>query len=196
MITNIILAGVGGQGILTIAAILDTASLNNGLFFKQSEVHGMSQRGGAVQSHIRISEGEIYSDLIPKGKADIILGVEPMETLRYLPFLKKDAWIITDTQAYLNIEDYPDAETIFKKIKSYANHLIFDASKIAKKVGNVKAANLVILGAAAHLIPIKERALLAAIKTLFASKGERTVALNIKAFEAGKEYVKKLSVTN
>jgi len=196
MITNIILAGVGGQGILTIAAILDLASLNNGLFLKQSEVHGMSQRGGAVQSHVRISEGEIYSDLIPKGKADIILSVEPMETLRYLPYLKKDAWILTDTQAYLNIEEYPDEDTIFKKIESFSNHVIFDASKIAKKVGNAKAANLVLLGAASHLIPIKERALLAAVKTLFAAKGERIVALNVKAFEAGKEYVNKLKVSN
>ena len=89
MITNILLAGVGGQGILTIAAILDTAALNNGLFFKQSEVHGMSQRGGAVQSHVRIGDGNIYADLIPKGKADIIISMEPMESLRYLPYLKK-----------------------------------------------------------------------------------------------------------
>lgn len=196
MTTNIILAGVGGQGILTIAAILDLASLNNGLFFKQSEVHGMSQRGGAVQSHVRISDGEIYSDLIPKGKADMILSVEPMETLRYVPFLKKEAWILTDSQAFLNIDDYPAEEIIFKKIASYPNHIIFDASKIAKKIGNVKAANLVILGAASHIIPIKERALLAAIKTLFGAKGERIVALNIKAFEAGKEYAKELNVSH
>lgn len=196
MTTNIILAGVGGQGILTIAAILDLASLNNGLFFKQSEVHGMSQRGGAVQSHVRISDGEIYSDLIPKGKADMILGVEPMETLRYIPFLKKDAWILTDSQMFLNIEDYPAKEIIFEKIASFPNHIIFDASKIAKKIGNIKAANLVLLGAASHIIPIKERALLAAIKTLFSAKGERVVALNIKAFEAGKDYAKELKVLN
>lgn len=196
MTTNIILAGVGGQGILTIAAILDTAALNNGLFFKQSEVHGMSQRGGAVQSHVRISDGEIYSDLIPKGKADMILSVEPMETLRYLPFLEKDAWLLTDTKPYLNIDNYPDEKKIFKKIKSFPNHIIFDASNIAKKIGNPKAANLVLLGAASHLIPIKERALIAAIKTLFGAKGDRIVELNIKAFEAGKKYVKELKVVN
>ncbi len=193
MTTNIILAGVGGQGILTIAAILDTAALNNGLFFKQSEVHGMSQRGGAVQSHVRISDGEIYSDLIPKGKADMVLSVEPMETLRYLPYLEKDAWLITDTKPFLNIDNYPDEKKIFKKIKSFSNHMVFDASKMAKKVGNAKAANIVLLGAAAHLIPIKKRALIAAIKSLFGAKGERVIELNIKAFEAGKAYAKELS---
>ncbi len=196
MTTNIILAGVGGQGILTIAAILDTAALNNGLFFKQSEVHGMSQRGGAVQSHVRISDGEIYSDLIPKGKADMILSMEPMETLRYLPFLAKDAWLLTDTKPYLNIDNYPDEKKVFDKIKSFPNHIIFDASKIAKKIGNAKAANLVLLGAASHLIPIKERALIAAVKTLFGAKGDRVVELNIKAFEAGKTYANELNVTN
>jgi len=189
MITNIILAGVGGQGILTIAAILDIAALNNGLFFKQSEVHGMSQRGGAVESHVRISEGNIYSDLIPQGKADLILGMEPMETLRYLPFLKKDGWLITDTKPFLNIDNYPDENEIFNKLKSYKNNHILDASKIAKKVGNARATNLVLLGAACHLIPIKERALIAAIKALFAPKGQRIIDLNIKAFEAGKELV-------
>lgn len=189
MTINIILAGVGGQGILTIAAILDIAALNNGLFFKQSEVHGMSQRGGAVESHVRISDGNIYSDLIPQGKADLILGMEPMETLRYLPFLKKEGWLITDTKPFLNIDNYPDEETLIKKIDSYKNNHILDASKTAKKVGNVKATNLVLLGAAAHLIPIKERALIAAIKTLFAPKGQRVIDLNIKAFEAGKELV-------
>jgi len=190
MITNIILAGVGGQGILTIAATLDTASLNNSLFFKQSEVHGMSQRGGAVQSHVRISDGQIYSDIIPMGQADMILGVEPMETLRYLPFLKKDGWIITDDQVFINTKDYPDKEVIFEKIKSYSNYMIINATDLAKKIGTSKAANMVLLGAASQFIPLKERALKAAIKTLFEGKSDRMVQLNLDAFDAGKKYVK------
>jgi indolepyruvate ferredoxin oxidoreductase beta subunit len=189
MMTNIILAGVGGQGILTIAGTLDTASLNNGLFFKQSEVHGMSQRGGAVQSHVRISDGQIYSDLIPLGQADMILGVEPMETLRYLPYLKKKGWIITDDQSFVNISDYPKKEEVFDKIKSYQNHLIINATDIAKKIGTSKAANMVLLGAASQFIPLKERALKAAIKTLFETKSERMVKLNLDAFDAGKNYI-------
>lgn len=195
MITNILLAGVGGQGILTIAAILDTAALNNGLFFKQSEVHGMSQRGGAVQSHVRIGDGNIYADLIPKGKADIIISMEPMESLRYLPYLKKDGCIITDTTPYLNIDKYPNEKEIYAAIDTYENHLYFDATKIAKQVGNTRAANLVLLGAAATHIPIKERALIAAIKTLFNRKGDRIVDINLKAFETGKLYAKEHSLS-
>ena len=187
MITNILLAGVGGQGILTIAAILDIAALNNGMFFKQSEVHGMSQRGGAVQSHVRISNGDIYSDLIPKGKADIILGMEPMECLRYLPYLKTDGWIITDSKPFVNIDNYPKESEVFDKITSYTkNHLIIDASKIAKDSGNARAVNIVLLGAALSHVPLKERAIIAAIKTLFTPKGTRIIDLNLKAFEAGK----------
>ena len=183
--TNIILAGVGGQGILTIAAILDTAALNNSLFFKQSEVHGMSQRGGAVQSHVRISDGEIYSDLIPMGKADIILAVEPMEALRYLPYLKKGGWLITDSKAFNNITDYPEMDQVFEKIKTVANHMIIDATKTAKMIGNTRAANIVLLGAASPYIPIKDRAIKAAIKSLFNKKGDRVIQLNLKAFDAG-----------
>jgi len=194
MTTNIILAGVGGQGILTIAATLDTASLNNGLFFKQSEVHGMSQRGGAVQSHVRISDGQIYSDIIPMGEADMILGVEPMETLRYIPFLKKDGWIITDDQTFINIVDYPEKKAIFKKIESYKNHMIINATELAKKIGTSKAANMVLLGAASQFIPLKERALKAAIKTLFETKSDRMVQLNLDAFDAGKQFVKEMIV--
>ncbi len=191
MTTNIILAGVGGQGILTIAATLDTASLNNGLFFKQSEVHGMSQRGGAVQSHLRISDGQIYSDLIPMGEADMIIGTEPMEALRYIPYLKKKAWIITEKTPFVNVDDYPDLGKVYKKITSFPNHLLIEAAHIAKKLGSAKAGNMVLLGAASHYIPIKERALKAAIKSLFQAKGERIIALNLKAFEAGKQYVTK-----
>src|SRR5210317_172442 len=117
MNTNIILSGVGGQGILTIAAALDTAALIENLNIKQSEVHGMSQRGGAVQSHVRISDKEIFSDLIPEGKADLILSVEPMELLRYMPFLKKKGWIITDSKPFITPANYPDQEQIYDQIK-------------------------------------------------------------------------------
>ncbi|MCD4681496.1 MAG: 2-oxoacid:acceptor oxidoreductase family protein, partial [Bacteroidales bacterium] len=100
---DIILAGVGGQGILSIAAIIGYAAVNTGLFLKQAEVHGMSQRGGDVQSNLRLSDKEIASDLIPKGKADLIISVEPMESLRYLPWLSTEGWLITNTNPYINI---------------------------------------------------------------------------------------------
>ena len=188
---NIILSGVGGQGILTIAAVLDTAALDQDLFVKQSEIHGMSQRGGAVNSHVRISDKEIYSDIIPTGAAEIILSVEPMELLRQLPFLKKDGWLITDSKTFENILDYPKKDNLYKQIKSHPNHLIINATDEAKKIGNSKVANMILLGAASTLIPLPEESLLNAIKKLFKNKSEKILQLNVEAFEKGKELAKK-----
>ena len=187
MKSNIIISGVGGQGILTIAAVLDTAAVNRNLYVKQAEVHGMSQRGGAVQSHLRISDEKIYSDLIPQGQADMILSVEPMESLRYLPFLKENGWIITDSALFVNIANYPDEEELFDEIRSYPNNIIINATEIAKKLGNSKMANIVLLGAASTLIDIPEENFLEAIEGIFLTKGEKIVNLNIEAFKKGKE---------
>mgnify|MGYP001025656318 CR=1 FL=1 len=190
MNTNIILSGVGGQGILTIAAVLDTAALNENLYVKQSEVHGMSQRGGAVQSHVRISDKEIYSDLIPKGKANMILSVEPMELLRYIPYLKNNGWLITDSKPFANILDYPKKDNLYKQIKSHSNHIIINATDIAKKLGNSKIANMILLGAASSFIPLSEESLLNAIHGLFKNKSEKIIQLNIEAFQTGKQMAK------
>ena len=192
MKTNIILAGVGGQGILTIAAVLDTAALSNNLNIKQSEVHGMSQRGGAVQSHVRISDKEIFSDLIPQGKADMIISVEPMESLRYLPFLKKNGYLITDANAFNNITDYPEMAELYNEINSHPNCILIDAKKIAKDLGNAKATNMVLLGAASTILPLSDESLQKAIKTLFGRKGERIVNKNLEAYLKGKEITKEL----
>lgn len=187
MKTNIILSGVGGQGILTIAAVLDTAALDQNMYVKQAEVHGMSQRGGAVQSHVRISDSRIYSDLIPLGKADLIISVEPMELLRYLPYLKPNGWMVTDSEPFINNKNYPEKETLFSEIESHPNNIIVEATQIAKSIGNSKAANMVLLGAASSLIPLSEDSLIKAINTLFQRKSERIIKLNIEAFNAGKK---------
>lgn len=187
MKSNIILSGVGGQGILTIAAIIDTAALNSNFKIKQSEVHGMSQRGGAVQSHVRISDKEIYSDLIPQGKADVIISVEPMELLRYLPYLKKDGFLITDSNPFLNITNYPELEDLYTEIQSHPNTILIDAKKTAKEIGNPRATNIVLLGAASTLLPLSEESLKNAIKTLFERKGEKIVKKNLDAFDKGKK---------
>ena len=192
MKSNIILSGVGGQGILSIAAIIDIAALENGLNIKQSEVHGMSQRGGAVQSHVRISDKEIFSDLIPMGKADVIISVEPMELLRYIPFLKKKGVLITDSNPFVNIINYPELEDLYKEIKSHSNTILVDAKKIAKDLGNSRATNIVLLGAASSILPLSDESLKKAIKSLFERKGERVVQKNIEAFEIGKELASEL----
>ena len=186
---DIILAGVGGQGILSIAAIIGFAALEKNLFVKQAEVHGMSQRGGAVQSHLRISSNEISSDLIPLGEADIIISVEPMEALRYLSFLSKKGWIITNTTPFVNIPNYPDREELLSKIKSYKNVITINADELARKNGSVKSSNVVLLGAALQFLELPMENIESGIRTLFNRKGEEVVKKNIAALKAGMESV-------
>ncbi len=188
MKTDIILAGVGGQGILSIAASIGMAALENNLYLKQAEVHGMSQRGGAVQSHMRLSEKEILSDLIPRGQADIILSVEPMESLRYLPFLHKDGWLVTNTNPYKNITDYPDESEIMELVKQYKNHIAIDADKIASEVGSKRASNIVMLGAASPFFKMTPESFEEGIRKIFARKGDKVVDMNIEAFRAGQRF--------
>jgi indolepyruvate ferredoxin oxidoreductase beta subunit len=182
---NIIISGVGGQGILTMASIIDLAAMNLGLNVKQAEVHGMSQRGGAVESHLRISSGEIFSDLIPKGKADLILSIEPMESLRYLPFLSPDGVIVTATEPYVNIGNYPDERELLETIANSANHVFINAGLLAKEAGSAKSYNVVMLGAAAPYLEIATEELEKAIGMFFSRKGKEMVDLNIKAFRLG-----------
>lgn len=182
---NIIIAGVGGQGILTIASIIDLAAMHIGLHVKQAEVHGMSQRGGEVQSHLRISDQEIFSDLIPLGKANLILSVEPMEALRYLPYLSPDGMIVTATEPFKNIDNYPDEAALKAGIEQNAKALFVDAATVAREVGNAKSYNIVMLGAAAPFLGIDPPEFEWAIGQLFATKGQEVVALNIAAFRKG-----------
>jgi indolepyruvate ferredoxin oxidoreductase, beta subunit len=185
---DIILAGVGGQGILSIAATIGLAAVEAGLYLKQAEVHGMSQRGGDVQSHLRLSDKEVASDLIPFGKADMIISIEPMEGLRYLPYLKKDGWLITNTKPFINISNYPDEEKLMAEIKALPNHIALDADSVASELGSVKAANMVILGAASPFLDIDFEKLQNAIRALFGRKGEEMVNLNLEAIRAGRKF--------
>ena len=185
MNTDIILSCVGGQGILSIAAVIGDAALNEGLYMKQAEVHGMSQRGGDVQSNLRLSDQPISSDLIPLGQADLIISLEPMESLRYLPYLKRDGWLVTNSQPFINIPNYPDVETVRKEIDKLPHKVVLDVETIAKNVGSVRAANIVMLGAAAPFIGIEYDKIAEGIKRIFTRKGEEIVEMNLKALKAG-----------
>lgn len=187
---DVILAGVGGQGILSIAFVIDNAALKESLNFKQAEVHGMAQRGGAVQSHLRLSDSSIYSDLIPKGKADMILSVEPLETLRYLEYLAPEGLIITSQSPYENIPDYPDKDKVINQVRKVDEARLIDSLKLARKAGSTKTQNMVMLGAASRHLIIKEKNLLRFIQVLFESRGRRLVDMNIQAFYLGQEAVK------
>ncbi len=188
MKTDIILAGVGGQGILSIAAAIGTAALNNKLYIKQSETHGMSQRGGAVVSHLRISNKPIYSDLIPQGEADIILSVEPLEALRYVTYLSDTGYIITNTAPFNNIPDYPQVEVINNQLNQLKRVILFDADKIAVDLGAKLSSNMVVLGASSPFLNHIELVdLEKGIMELFSRKGEEVINANIKALRAGKQ---------
>ncbi len=187
MHTDIILSGVGGQGILSIATIIGSAAINEGLYIKQAEVHGMSQRGGDVQSNLRISSEPIASDLIPLGKADIIISLEPMEALRYLPYLNKGGWLITNTAPFINIPNYPDQDKLMKEIENLQSVAI-DVDTIAKQVASPRAANIVLLGAASPFLGIDVAKIEDGIRRVFGRKGEDVVDMNLKAFRAGLEY--------
>lgn len=172
---------------MSIAAAIGSAAVANDLFLKQSEVHGMSQRGGDVQSHLRISNRPVSSDLIPYGQADLIISVEPMESLRYLPWLSQNGWLITNSTPFVNIPDYPSMDEILSEIKKIENHLIIDADSIAKECGSSRSGNMVILGAASSFMDMPFGSLEDAVRNLFRRKGEQIVEINLKALRAGRE---------
>lgn len=184
---DIILAGVGGQGILSIAFVIDNAALAEGLNFKQAEVHGMAQRGGAVQSHLRLAKGRVHSDLIARGDADMILSVEPLEALRYIDYLSPEGIIITSSSPYINIPDYPDLENVLDQIQNAGQSVIIDSQGLAKEAGFAKAQNMVMLGAASTHLIVKQQNLQKYIRTLFEPRGEKVVDINLKAFELGRQ---------
>ena len=185
---DIILCGVGGQGILSIATIIGEAATRAGLNLKQAEVHGMSQRGGDVQSHLRLSDKTIYSDLLAQGSADMIISMEPMESLRYLPYLSKEGRVVTGSKPFVNIPDYPDTDTLMAELAALPAVDMMDIDAVAKDAGNPRGANMVLLGMAARYFSIlSPQELQDAIRTVFARKGEGVVEANLKAFRAGLE---------
>ncbi len=187
MKTDIILCGVGGQGILSIATVIGDAAMNDDLYLKQAEVHGMSQRGGAVQSNLRLSDKPINSDLIAQGSADVIISMEPMEALRYLPMLSKEGWIITSSVPFVNIPNYPDQEVLKGDYAKLKNVVMIDIEQVAKDNGIPRSANMVLLGAAQKALGIPMEKLEAAVRNVFGRKGEAVVEANIKALKLGAE---------
>ena len=188
---DIILAGVGGQGILTIATIIGDAATVAGLNLKQAEVHGMSQRGGDVQSNLRLSTDLIYSDLIKQGAADLIISMEPMEALRYLPYLNKEGWIVTSSHPFKNIPNYPEEEALMQELNNLPKVAALPIEDVAKENNLPKSANVVLLGMASKYIEIlTPEQLRESIARVFASKGEKIVEANQMAFDLGLNAVK------
>lgn len=187
---DIVLAGVGGQGILSIATIIGDAAMKKGMFIKQAEVHGMSQRGGDVHSHLRISSNPICSDLIPQGCADIVISMEPMEALRYKSALAPDGWIVSASTPFVNIPNYPDIETIYSELKAIGNVRLFDAETLAKENQMARSVNMILLGAASQALGLDIPTLSESVARVFGAKGQDIVNMNIKALELGAKYSK------
>lgn len=192
MKNDIILAGVGGQGILTIATILGAAALKENLYLKQAEVHGMSQRGGDVQSNLRISSEPIHSDLIPLGGADMVVSLEPMEALRYAHYLSPEGWIITNTNPFVNMDNYPDEEKVIKELEASGNLVAFNMDEAAKELMSPRSSNMILLGAASPFISIDKEKIEEEIARFFSRKGEKIIESNIRCFRKGREFAENI----
>lgn len=183
---DIILAGVGGQGILSIATIIGVAALEEGLYIKQAEVHGMSQRGGDVQSNLRLSSDPIHSDLIARGAADLVVSLEPMEALRYAAYLNPHSgWIVTNTVPFVNITNYPEMSAVEAELQQRPRVIAFDVDAAAKEIASPRSSNMVLLGACAPILSIAPDLLADGIRRVFGAKGQAIVDANIKAFNHG-----------
>ena len=184
---DIILAGVGGQGVLSVSAIIASSAMHEGLSVKQSEVHGMSQRGGEVQANLRLSDRPIASDLIPRGTASLVLSMEPLESLRYLPYLSATGTVLTSTDAVTNFANYPEMDGLLAQIRALPRAILIDAERLARQAGSARATNMVMVGAASRLLPVKLETIEQFVATLFAAKGAKVVETNLRALAAGRE---------
>jgi indolepyruvate ferredoxin oxidoreductase beta subunit len=184
---DIILAGVGGQGVLSVSALIASSAMKEGLFVKQSEVHGMSQRGGAVLANLRLASAPIASDIIPTGGASMVLSMEPLESLRYLRYLTRGGAVITSTDPLTNIADYPEVEGLLATIRTLPGATLVNSDRLARAAGSARATNMVMVGAASHRLPVKVETLEQFIESIFAAKGAKVVETNLKAFRAGRE---------
>jgi indolepyruvate ferredoxin oxidoreductase beta subunit len=183
---DIILAGVGGQGVLSIAAIIARAAVREGLNVRQSEVHGMAQRGGAVLAHLRISNVRIASDLVPRGRADLIISMEVLESLRYAVWLSPGGALVSAAEPFININDYPDLDSLGNAVKSFPLYRLIEATALAREAGAARSVNMVMVGAASPFLPLKPETLEEAITSMFASKDASLAEANRKAFHLGR----------
>ncbi len=186
---DVVLAGVGGQGVLSVAAILAEAARREGLVVRQGEVHGMSQRGGAVQAALRMADAPIEGDLIPRGAADLLLGTEPVEALRYLEYLAPGGRLVTAADPYENVPDYPPIGEVLTAVRAVPGAVVVEAAALARRAGSGRVANVVMVGAASAFLPLRRRVIEDCLREGFAAKGERVVEANLRAFALGREAV-------
>jgi indolepyruvate ferredoxin oxidoreductase beta subunit len=183
---DIVLAGVGGQGVLTLAVLIVNAAMREGLNVRQAEVHGMSQRGGAVEAHVRLSDGPLFSNLVPKGRADLILATEPLEALRNIDYLSAGGLIVTNSATVENIPNYPPHEELMRLLNNCGCKVcLIDAAAVAKEAGTTRAQNVVLIGAASEFVGLRLESLQAAVSEMFAKGRKDMVDMNLRALQLG-----------
>ena len=187
MKTDVVLAGLGGQGVLSAGAILAAAALEQDLLVKTVETRGMSQRGGPVHIHVRLSDAVIHSSMIPAGRADILLAMEPIEAVRNLHYLHSEGRVYANEAPSADLRDAPRLEQALAEIRGKAHSFLLNATALAREAGSPRSANLVILGAASARFPVDLCRLEGAIRFRFQGKGEATVAASLRAFRSGRE---------
>jgi indolepyruvate ferredoxin oxidoreductase, beta subunit len=184
---DLLLAGVGGQGVLSLSSIIAWSAMQEGLHVTQSELHGMSQRGGAVVAHLRMADTPVASSLVPRGAASLIVSLEPLEALRYLRYLAPTGVLVTAMTPIRNIPDYPPLEELLLQIRGLPHAVTVDAEQLARSAGFAKATNMVMAGAASHRLPLGAATMEGFITSHFARKGGKIVEQNLAAFRAGRE---------
>ncbi len=187
---NILIVGVGGQGILLASRVIGTAALKENYDVKVSEVHGMAQRGGSVVTHVKLAQ-KVYSPLIEKGEADLIISFEQLEAFRWAPYLRKEGTLIVNTQkinpmpVIIGNAQYP--KEIIPKLKDHFSHVHdIDAFGISKQIGNTKAVNTVLLGVSAHFIDLQKESWYSTLQEVIPPAH---LDMNIKAFESGYNHI-------
>ncbi len=190
---DIVIAGVGGQGILTVAVLIVNAAMREGLHVRQAEVHGMSQRGGAVEAHVRLSDQPLFSDIVPKGRADLILATEPLEALRHIEYLALEGVVITNTAPFQNIPDYPPAEHVMALLRGCRRRVyVLAGPEVAREAGNVRAQNVALVGAATAFLGLAAESLRQAVEDAFTRKGNRLADINLRALRLGASRVQEV----
>lgn len=184
--SGVIVAGVGGQGAITVSQLILGAAWKSGYYTLQSEVHGMSQRGGSVNAQILFDKKEVTSPVIMEGRGDLLIGLEPLETLRYLNLLDEGAFVISSVSPIKNMMTYPEIGKIIAELKKIPGVLLIDTEKLSVELDNKNAGNMILLGVASKHLPFEDNTWYEVINERFEGKSEVLIKKNIEAFEYGK----------
>ena len=188
-IHGIVLSGVGGQGVLSLAQIVLEALRRSGFHALQSEIHGMSQRGGSVHAQVCFSEVPLTSPIIDEGCAELLIALEPLEALRYVAMLRMDGHLVVSEEPQVNMEGYPPLDDVYAALKAVRGAHLLDTEDLARRLNHRQAGGMALLGMASRHLPVPEATWHAVITERFEAKGARIIEKNLEAFEAGRGLV-------